>query len=51
MPRPVTVAWPDQSGQIAQTVNAVASQNRPPQQAMNSLKGTLNDIESEIGSS
>ena len=51
MPRPVTVAWPDESSQIAQTVNAVASQNRPPQQAMSSLKGTIEDIESEIGSS
>jgi maltose-binding protein MalE len=46
--RPVTVAWPDQSTQIAQSANAVASQNRAPQPAMNQLASQLEEIESNV---
>jgi len=49
--RPVTVAWPDESSQIAQEANAAASQNKTPQQAMNALKQSLQRIENQIGGS
>jgi ABC-type glycerol-3-phosphate transport system substrate-binding protein len=48
MPRPVTVAWPDESGQIAQEANAAAAQDKTPQQAMNSLAQMITRIENEI---
>ena len=51
MPRPVTVAWPDESGQIAQEVNAAASQQKPTQAAMQSLQSSIERIEKGIGSS
>ncbi|PSP99882.1 sugar ABC transporter substrate-binding protein [Halobacteriales archaeon QS_5_70_17] len=47
MPRPVTVAWPQQSSQIAQSVNGVFSGSNQPGQAMEDLKNTLDQIEQE----
>ncbi|WP_129113310.1 extracellular solute-binding protein [Halegenticoccus tardaugens] len=45
IPRPVTVVWPDQSSAIAEEVNAAVSRDKSPQDAMSSLKSTLESIE------
>lgn len=47
MPRPVTVAWPQESGQIASAVNAVFSGSKEPKPAMDKLKNTLKQVEQE----
>ncbi|WP_256687724.1 substrate-binding domain-containing protein [Halococcus qingdaonensis] len=45
IPRPVSVVWPQQSGQIAQQVHAGLSGDKPPKRAMNELKDQLAAIE------
>lgn len=45
VPRPVTAAWPQQSTQIAQEVNAALGGDKEPQQAMNDLQEALESIE------
>ncbi|WP_227378517.1 extracellular solute-binding protein [Haladaptatus halobius] len=49
MPRPVTVAWPDQSGAIASAVNKALQKgsNKSPQQAMDDLASKLKEIEKQ----
>ncbi|MDS0282180.1 extracellular solute-binding protein [Haloarcula onubensis] len=44
-PRPVTVAWPQESTKIAQQVNAALSGDGTPTQQMQTLKGQLQAIE------
>jgi len=51
MPRPITVAWPDEAGQISQAANAAASQKKNPQQAMNDLARAIKSIENDIAQS
>jgi ABC-type glycerol-3-phosphate transport system substrate-binding protein len=48
IPRPVTVVWPDESAAIAESVNGALAQQQAPDQAMSSLKSTLQDIEESI---
>jgi ABC-type glycerol-3-phosphate transport system substrate-binding protein len=48
MPRPVTVAWPQQSSQIAGSVNSVFSGSKQSQPAMEQLNNTLEQIEQEF---
>ena len=48
VPRPVTAVWPDQSPAIAQSVNGVLAGGQPPQQAMQQLQQTLNQIEQSV---
>ncbi|WP_101294881.1 substrate-binding domain-containing protein [Halegenticoccus soli] len=45
IPRPVTAVWTQQSGKIAQQVNAAYAQKKAPKQAMTELKSQLQDIE------
>ena len=45
IPRPVTVAWPQESQKIAQQVNSAFSQGGKPQQAMKQLKQQIKAIE------
>ncbi|WP_101296100.1 extracellular solute-binding protein [Halegenticoccus soli] len=47
IPRPVTVAWPDQSPAIANTVNSALQKGskKSPQQAMDELANTVEKIE------
>jgi ABC-type glycerol-3-phosphate transport system substrate-binding protein len=45
IPRPVTVAWPQESQRIAQQVNGAFSQGGNPEQAMNQLQQQLQQIE------
>ncbi|WP_435365575.1 extracellular solute-binding protein [Haloarchaeobius sp. DYHT-AS-18] len=49
IPRPVTTAWPDQSGAIASAVNKALQKGsgNSPQQAMDKLATTLKDIEEQ----
>jgi ABC-type glycerol-3-phosphate transport system substrate-binding protein len=46
VPRPVTTVWGQQSDQIASEVNAAYAQQKSPEDAMSSLKSSLEDIES-----
>ena len=46
VPRPVTTVWGQQSDQIASEVNAAYAQQKTPEDAMSSLKSSLEDIES-----
>nr|WP_248904493.1 substrate-binding domain-containing protein [Halocatena marina] len=45
IPRPVTVAWPQESSKIAQQANSAVGENGNPQKAMTNLKSQLKDIE------
>jgi ABC-type glycerol-3-phosphate transport system substrate-binding protein len=45
VPRPATAAWPQESTQISQEVNAALSGDKQPQQAMNDLESALQSIE------
>ena len=45
IPRPVSVVWPQQSGRIAQEVNATFAQEKSPEQAMSDLASQLEQIE------
>jgi ABC-type glycerol-3-phosphate transport system substrate-binding protein len=45
MPRPVTVAWPQESQRIAQQVNRAFAQGGNPEQAMSQLEQQLQQIE------
>jgi ABC-type glycerol-3-phosphate transport system substrate-binding protein len=45
MPRPVTEAWPNQSGVIAQEANSAAAGSKSAAQAMEDLQGALEDTE------
>lgn len=47
MPRPVTVAWPDQSTAIADEVNTTFGMNKMSEDAMSELASTLEQIEEE----
>ncbi|POG53708.1 extracellular solute-binding protein [Haloferax marisrubri] len=49
VPRPVTTAWPDQSGAIASAVNKALQKGsgESPQQAMDKLAGKLTEIEEQ----
>ena len=51
VPRPVTVAWPQESDIIAQEVNAAATQEKAPSDALGSLKSQIESIENEIAGS
>ncbi|WP_435362302.1 extracellular solute-binding protein [Haloarchaeobius sp. DFWS5] len=46
IPRPATRVWNQQSSQISQEVNAALQQNKTPKKAMESLKESLEQIES-----
>jgi ABC-type glycerol-3-phosphate transport system substrate-binding protein len=46
VPRPVTTVWGQQSDQIASEVNAAYAQQKTPEDAMSSLKSSIEDIES-----
>jgi ABC-type glycerol-3-phosphate transport system substrate-binding protein len=45
VPRPVTVAWPQQSTQVSKEVNASIRQQKSPADAMASLASSLEDLE------
>jgi ABC-type glycerol-3-phosphate transport system substrate-binding protein len=45
VPRPVTVAWPQESTKISQQATAAFSGDTPPDRAMSILKGQLKEIE------
>jgi ABC-type glycerol-3-phosphate transport system substrate-binding protein len=45
VPRPVTTVWGQQSDQIASEVNAAYAQQKSPEDAMTSLKSSLESIE------
>ncbi|SEO69565.1 Tat (twin-arginine translocation) pathway signal sequence [Halogranum amylolyticum] len=45
VPRPVTAVWTQQSGPVAEQVNAAYAGNKAPKQAMSDLKSTLQEIE------
>jgi ABC-type glycerol-3-phosphate transport system substrate-binding protein len=45
VPRPVTVAWPQESAKIAQKANAAFSGETPPKEAMQTLKQQIKIIE------
>ncbi len=47
VPRPVTVAWPQESQKIAQQVQGALKGDTPPKQAMQNLKGQLQQIEKQ----
>ncbi len=49
IPRPVTTAWPDQSGAIASAVNKALQKgsSQSPQEAMDALASTLKEIEEQ----
>lgn len=47
MPRPVTIAWPDQTGAIADAVNGTYRQQQPPDQAMSDLAERLEAMEED----
>ena len=49
IPRPVSVVWPQQSGKIAQQVHAGMDGSTSAKQAMNTLKGQLEEIENYNG--
>ncbi|MDB2225232.1 ABC transporter substrate-binding protein [Halorubrum ezzemoulense] len=48
VPRPVTVAWPDQGSQVASEVSAAYQGEKSPQQAMSDLESSLSSIESDL---
>jgi len=48
VPRPVTVAWPDQSPQVASEVSAAYQGEKSPEEAMSDLESSLGDIESDL---
>ncbi|WP_132057264.1 extracellular solute-binding protein [Halorussus amylolyticus] len=48
LPRPVTVVWPQQSDQIAQQVNTALSEGGNPEQAMNQLQSSIEQIEESV---
>jgi ABC-type glycerol-3-phosphate transport system substrate-binding protein len=48
VPRPVTVAWPDQSPQVASEVSAAYQGEKSPEQAMSDLESSLGSIESDL---
>jgi len=49
IPRPVTVVWPQQSTAIASKVNATLGRSMPPERALSSLAGQLEEIEAYVG--
>ena len=48
VPRPVTVAWPDQGPQIASEVSAAYQAEKSPEEAMGDLEDELESIEAEL---
>ena len=48
VPRPVTIAWPDQAPQIASELSAAYQAEKSPEEAMADLEEELESIESEL---
>lgn len=48
VPRPVTVAWPDQSPQVSSEVSAAYRAEKSPEDAMSALQSELESIESDL---
>ncbi|MFC4449374.1 extracellular solute-binding protein [Halorussus aquaticus] len=48
IPRPVTVAWPQERSKIAQEANATVAGQKPPKKAMTDLKSTIKQIEDSV---
>jgi ABC-type glycerol-3-phosphate transport system substrate-binding protein len=48
IPRPVTVAWPQESGKIAKEVNNAMGAKKTPEAAMSDLKEQLESIENSV---
>src|SRR5699024_621884 len=50
MPRPVAVAWTQESTQIYQKVNGIAKGGSSPKKGLSNLKSSLESIENDVGS-
>ncbi|PSQ54811.1 ABC transporter substrate-binding protein [Halobacteriales archaeon SW_8_68_21] len=48
VPRPVTVAWPDQNSQVTSEVSAAYQAEKSPEEAMADLAESLESIESDL---
>ena len=48
VPRPVTVAWPDQTSQVSSEVSAAYQAEKSPEQAMSDLQSSLESVESDV---
>jgi hypothetical protein len=48
VPRPVTVAWPDQGAQVASEVSAAYQGDKSPEDAMADLTESLESVESDL---
>lgn len=48
VPRPVTVAWPDQGSQVASQVSDAYAGEKSPEQAMSDLESSLESLEEDL---
>jgi ABC-type glycerol-3-phosphate transport system substrate-binding protein len=48
VPRPVTVAWPDQSPQVSSEISAAYQADKSPEEAMSDLESSLESVESDL---